>query len=178
MRNLHDSYTLDCTCSTCPISDTSSNYPKRLGSDNQINKWTLIGTLTVTYPGPCPMTPYEDLPQSIFPLQSYRGTVFVVYYESIKWEIQTKPICECRWDERLKTRVEESTRLTWTQRWVTVLRTYNTVMIIIITPLTLFPLHLLWLVLQDSSTVVCESFILQVYREPDRFFTVSGVHLP
>ncbi len=115
MRNLHDSYTLGCTCSTCPISDTSSNYPKRLGSDNQINKWTLIGTLTVTYPGPCPMTPYEDLLQSILSQQPYRDTVFVVYYESIKWEIQTKPICECRCDERLKTRVEESTRLTWTQ---------------------------------------------------------------
>ena len=39
----------------------------------------------------------------------------VVYYESLKREVKTKPINECRCDERLKTRVEEckeSTRLT------------------------------------------------------------------
>jgi hypothetical protein len=28
---------------------------------------------------------------------------FSLYYESIKWEIQRRPINECRWDERLKT---------------------------------------------------------------------------
>ena len=37
---------------------------------------------------------------------------FVVYYESLKRELKTKPINECRCDERLQTRVEESTRLT------------------------------------------------------------------
>ena len=37
----------------------------------------------------------------------------MVYYESIKRELKTKPIYECRCDERLKTRVEESTRLAW-----------------------------------------------------------------
>ena len=36
----------------------------------------------------------------------------VVYYESLKRELKTKPIKECRCDERLQTRVEESTRLT------------------------------------------------------------------
>ncbi len=35
----------------------------------------------------------------------------VVYYESIKRELQIKPIYECRCDERLKTKAEESTRL-------------------------------------------------------------------
>ena len=35
----------------------------------------------------------------------------VVYYESIKREIKIRPIYECRCDERLKTKVEESTRL-------------------------------------------------------------------
>ncbi len=35
----------------------------------------------------------------------------VVYYESLKRELKTKPINECRCDERLKTRVEESTLL-------------------------------------------------------------------
>ena len=39
----------------------------------------------------------------------------VVYYESIKREIQTRPICECRCDERLKTEAEESTHLTYTE---------------------------------------------------------------
>ncbi len=34
-----------------------------------------------------------------------------VYYESLKRELKTKPINECRCDERLKTRVEESTLL-------------------------------------------------------------------
>jgi hypothetical protein len=54
----------------------------------------------------------------------------VVYYESIKREVQTdKTICECRCDERLKTKVEESTRLAYKprllgdlehQKWVSV----------------------------------------------------------
>ena len=35
----------------------------------------------------------------------------VVYYESLKRELKTKPICEFRCDERLKAKVEESTRL-------------------------------------------------------------------
>ena len=35
----------------------------------------------------------------------------VVYYESWKWEIKTKTMYGCRCDERLKTCVEESTRL-------------------------------------------------------------------
>jgi hypothetical protein len=37
-----------------------------------------------------------------------------VYYESIKGEIKIKPIYECRCDESLKTKVQESTRLTYT----------------------------------------------------------------
>jgi hypothetical protein len=35
----------------------------------------------------------------------------VVYYGSLKRELKTKPINECRCDERLKTGVEESTLL-------------------------------------------------------------------
>ena len=38
----------------------------------------------------------------------------IVYYESIKTELKIRPIYECRCDERLKTKVEESTRLTYT----------------------------------------------------------------
>ena len=38
----------------------------------------------------------------------------VVYYESIKRELKTRPIYECRCDERLKTEVEESTLLVYT----------------------------------------------------------------
>ena len=38
--------------------------------------------------------------------------LFFVYYESLNRDLKTKPISECRCDERLKTRVEESTRLT------------------------------------------------------------------
>ena len=42
-------------------------------------------------------------------------TNLVVYYESINRELKTEPIYECRCDERLKSRVEESTHLTFTQ---------------------------------------------------------------
>jgi hypothetical protein len=34
-----------------------------------------------------------------------------VYYETINRELKIKPIPECRYDERLKTETEESTRL-------------------------------------------------------------------
>jgi hypothetical protein len=36
------------------------------------------------------------------------------YYESIKRELKKRPINECRCDERLKTKDEESTRLRYT----------------------------------------------------------------
>jgi hypothetical protein len=42
--------------------------------------------------------------------------IMVVYYETIKGDLKIKPISECRSDERLKTKSEESTRLsdtTW-----------------------------------------------------------------
>ena len=41
-----------------------------------------------------------------------RKEFHVVYYESIKRDLKIRPIYECRCDERLKTKVEESTRLT------------------------------------------------------------------
>ena len=37
-----------------------------------------------------------------------------VYYESRKRDLKTRPIYECRCDERLKTKSEKSTRLTYT----------------------------------------------------------------
>ena len=40
--------------------------------------------------------------------------LIVVYYESVKRELKTKTIYGFRCDERLKTKVEESTRLTCT----------------------------------------------------------------
>ena len=41
-----------------------------------------------------------------------------VYYDSIKRELQTKPMYECRCDERLKPKGEESkiTRIHWVAR--------------------------------------------------------------
>ncbi len=42
------------------------------------------------------------------------ASVFIVYYESMKRELKTRPLYECRWDERLKTEAEESTRLAYT----------------------------------------------------------------
>ncbi len=40
--------------------------------------------------------------------------VYSVYYKSIKRELKTRPICECRCDERLKTKGEESSLLAYT----------------------------------------------------------------
>ncbi len=40
--------------------------------------------------------------------------IIVVYYESIKRDLKIKPVSECRCDERLKTKTEESTRLVYT----------------------------------------------------------------
>ena len=37
-----------------------------------------------------------------------------MYDESIKRELKTRPICECRYDERLKPKGEESTQLAYT----------------------------------------------------------------
>jgi hypothetical protein len=37
-----------------------------------------------------------------------------LYYESMKRELKTRPIYECRCDERLKTKTEESTLLAYT----------------------------------------------------------------
>jgi hypothetical protein len=38
----------------------------------------------------------------------------LLYNESIKRELKTRPINECRCDQRLKTKVEESTHLVYT----------------------------------------------------------------
>jgi hypothetical protein len=38
----------------------------------------------------------------------------IVYYESRKRELKTRPIYECRCDERLKTKAGKSTRLAYT----------------------------------------------------------------
>jgi hypothetical protein len=40
--------------------------------------------------------------------------LFILYYESIKRELKTRPTNECRCDERLKIKDEESTRLAYT----------------------------------------------------------------
>ena len=45
---------------------------------------------------------------------SMRIVETVVYYESIKRELKTKPIYECLCDERPKHKAEESTRLACT----------------------------------------------------------------
>jgi hypothetical protein len=37
-----------------------------------------------------------------------------VHYKSIKWELKTRPIYECQYDERLKTKAEQSARLAYT----------------------------------------------------------------
>ena len=55
---------------------------------------------------------------SVFPLPPLPTRISMhlmcVYYESLKRELKTKTIYGCRCDERLKTNVEESTRLVCT----------------------------------------------------------------
>ena len=46
-------------------------------------------------------------------LPSYSSQSFFVYYESIKRELERRPIYECRCDERLKTKAEGFTRLAY-----------------------------------------------------------------
>ncbi len=41
-------------------------------------------------------------------------SILVVYYESRNREVKTRPMYECRSDERLKTKSEKSTRLGYT----------------------------------------------------------------
>ncbi len=45
---------------------------------------------------------------------SHMDWVEFVYYESIKRDLKIKPISECRCDERLKNKYEESTHLGYT----------------------------------------------------------------
>jgi len=47
-------------------------------------------------------------------VSTFEGEFFFVHYESIKRELKIRPIYECRCDERLKTKTEESTRLAYT----------------------------------------------------------------
>ena len=42
-------------------------------------------------------------------------SIVVVYYESMKRELKTRPIYECGCDERLKTKAEKSTLLAYTE---------------------------------------------------------------
>ena len=58
----------------------------------------------------CVQTELLNLPKAV----SFCCHFFVVYYESMKRELKTRPIYECRYDERLKTKAEESTRLVYT----------------------------------------------------------------
>ena len=46
--------------------------------------------------------------------ESWKRFVFVLYCESIKRDLKIRPIYECRYDERLKTKTKEFTRLTYT----------------------------------------------------------------
>ena len=47
-------------------------------------------------------------------LSKMKAQYQMLFHESIKRELKTRPIYECRCDERLKTKAEESTRLTYT----------------------------------------------------------------
>ncbi len=65
---------------------------------------TVMSTFSYTYD--------SFLQNSDFRLFKMSLSLFV-YYETIKWEVNKRLICECRYDERLKSKVERSTRLTY-----------------------------------------------------------------
>ncbi len=81
------------------------NQSNRLDSDNTINLSRLIVGLDWGVNVRCL--------EGRFPV-----CLLDVYYESRKLEVETRPIHECRCDERLKTKDEKSTRLVYTGRWV------------------------------------------------------------
>ena len=58
-------------------------------------------------------TPFPHSTKSLYTRTVVRK---VVYYESLNRELKTKPLYEFRCDERLKTKVEESTRLAYPVR--------------------------------------------------------------
>ena len=66
----------------------------------------------------CDLDVTDDPPKVsvIRKVDTYRqgNLVFVVYYKSIKREVKTSPICDCRCDERLKPKDDASTCLTYT----------------------------------------------------------------
>jgi hypothetical protein len=76
-------------------------------SDVSSISWGFRDKYPPTYYGP---SCYNERPFSEF----HGPSCCLVYYESMKLELQTRPIYECRCDERLKPQAEESTRLTYT----------------------------------------------------------------
>jgi hypothetical protein len=62
--------------------------------------------------GPGDVNSSSSLPHQNSPNFSFERSLF--YYESRKRELKTKPTYECRYDERLKTKSEKSTRLSYT----------------------------------------------------------------
>jgi hypothetical protein len=72
-----------------------------------LNKLVIISLFAAEYKRPKPRD--EDVK-----LKLNTKADKAVYYESIKRDLNTKPIYECRCDERLKTAAEESTRLAYT----------------------------------------------------------------
>jgi len=94
--------------------------------DERLNA-TVEGSTRLTYTGLF-VVYYEDIkrdlgrPMYIYTRVSGEGRCdeilkpkVVVYYESIKRELQTRPIYECRCDERLKPKGEESTHLAYSR---------------------------------------------------------------
>jgi hypothetical protein len=57
---------------------------------------------------------HREVGSSRDPDLKVRSRSHVVYYETIKREVKTRPINVCRCDERLKTKVEEPTYLIYT----------------------------------------------------------------
>ena len=56
-------------------------------------------------------------------------------------------------------------------------KSYNTVLTMIIVPLTLFPLWLILLVLQDLHCELLRLLFLQTHRETHSFLVPSGVQI-
>ena len=88
----------------------TSNQKKNLAAPSGL-RWLMYGPNSKLSGGQLRETSWKFVPA---PNHLLRFPCLYVYYESIKRELKTKLICECRYDERLKTKVEESTHLTYT----------------------------------------------------------------
>ncbi len=98
---------------SCQPSLVTSDPPQQCGCSYKFNQLD-ISNANDYQPVKVIITVRVDSRKYSWSKRSSWSAEVVVYYESRKWELKTRPMYECRCDERLKTKSEKSTRLTYT----------------------------------------------------------------